>query len=306
MADSRILHRAAGDSEKVAALSDLEYRVWTQYVLAADDFGVMPASAIVIQAHNRNLRQRPTRAIQKALEAVIAAGLVLTFNHQGERYVWQPDWNDWQQIRYPRTTVWPLPEDCNLATKATVKLFSHHSAKAQSDFGNESEMPPTPVRAGAQETLTQTPTPAQTPEGSLRETERLERQKYGPPLVGSPIAHRGHGWCNQRGLCLTANFYAELLGKLGRHREPEFRAWLGSVIDALGDEPVGDDVFDFWRNHFAAWVGTVTTKPSTQKETAGVRLARVGAEYLKGEGIGVQPARPLAPARPQRQIAGGE
>lgn len=144
------------------------------------------------------------------------------------------------------------------------------------------------------------------PEGSLRETERQERQKYGPPLVGSPIAHRGHGWCNQRGLCLTANFYAELLGKLGRHREPEFRAWLGSVIDALGDEPVGDDVFDFWRNHFAAWVGTVTMKPSTQKETAGVRLARVGAEYLKGEGIGVQPARPLASSRPQRQIAGGE
>lgn len=41
------------------------------------------------------------------------------------------------------------------------------------------------------------------------------------------------------------------------------------------------------------------------KDTAGVRLAKVGADYLRGEGITARPERPL-PARPQRQIAGGE
>lgn len=132
-----------------------------------------------------------------------------------------------------------------------------------------------------------------------------ERKRYGPPIVGGPLEHRAHGWCNNRGLCLPANFYAKLLRKLGKHREAEFREWLGSVIDALGDTPVGDNLFDFWENHFTAWVGTVTAKPSTAKETAGVRLQRVGAEYLKGE-VARREARPEVPSRPVSQIAGGE
>lgn len=310
MADSRILHRAAGDSEKVAALSDLEYRVWTQYLLSADDFGVMPASAFVVQGANRNMRQRPTRAIQKALDAVIWAGLVLTFTHQKERYIWQPDWNDWQGIRYPRSTVWPVPSDLSAATKKTRELFDKHAAAVPSDFGNASEIDPTPVRAGGRETLTQTQTPAQTPtpEGSLRETERQERQRYGPPIVGGPLEHRSHGWCNDRGLCLPASLYRELLARLGPKREGEFRVWLGSVIDALGeDESPGDSVFDFWRNHFAAWRGTVTSKPSTQRETQGNRLQRVGDAFMANERARrEQSSPPLPPARPQRQIAGGE
>src|SRR5688572_21636096 len=160
MADSRILHRAAGDSEKVSALSDLEYRVWTQYVLSADDFGVMPASAFIVQSSNRNLRQRPTKAIQKALEAVIATGLVLTFFHQGERYVWQHDWNDWQGIRHPRGTVWPMPVDLSAATKKTADLFRDFHKTFTRDFGNRPEIDPTPAGAGARETLPLTPTPA--------------------------------------------------------------------------------------------------------------------------------------------------
>jgi hypothetical protein len=263
MADTRILHRAAGDSEKIASLSDFEYRVWTQYVLSADDFGVMPALAFVLQADNRALRQKPTRIVQKGLEAVIASGLILAFVHQGERYVWQHDWQDWQSIRYPRATVRPLPNDVRLATPKTIKLFSEHASRVKEHFGDSAETSPIPTGAGGRETLplTQTPTPTQRPV-----SER--RPQFGPPLLGSPLEHRRHGWCNDRGLCLPTVLYRELHGRLGGDQaaDTQLREWLASVIDGLGETVPGETVWDFWRSRFTAWQGSTT--PTTKRATA--------------------------------------
>ena len=140
---------------------------------------------------------------------------------------------------------------------------------------------------------------------SLSTLRASARQQYGPPLMGGPLEHRSHGWCNDRGLCLPAGLYAELLARLPSHRKDEFRPWLESVVDGLGDNAPGDNVFDFWRNHFGAWVGTVTTKPLTGKDTQGNRLAKVGADYIQGE-IARRKERELAAPRPLRQIAEAE
>jgi len=137
------------------------------------------------------------------------------------------------------------------------------------------------------------------------ERDRAERQRYGPPILGAPHEHRSHGWCSER-LCVPAGLHAELLQRLGgQHKRDELRAWFGSVINDLADTPVSDNVFDFWRNRFAEWIVPVTTRmPSMPtKDTAGVRLAKVGADYLRGEGITV-PAVPSV--RPLRQVGGGE
>ncbi len=82
MPADRLLHARLGHSAKVSSLSDLEYRVWTTYVLAADDFGVMRAEAVAFQAAHDGLGGRPAKVIQRSIERLVKVGLVATFAHQ--------------------------------------------------------------------------------------------------------------------------------------------------------------------------------------------------------------------------------
>ncbi len=125
MPADRLLHARLGHSAKVSSLSDLEYRVWTTYVLAADDFGVMRAEAVAFQAAHDALSERPARAIKRSIERLVKAGLVAAFVHQGSRYLYQTDWQDFQRVRYPLRTMHPLPVAAEVSAK-TRHLWSVH------------------------------------------------------------------------------------------------------------------------------------------------------------------------------------
>ena len=125
MPADRLLHARLGHSAKVSSLSDLEYRVWTTYVLGADDFGVMRADAVAFQAAHDALSGRPARAIRGCIERLVKTGLVAAFEHQGSRYLYQADWQDFQRVRYPLRTMHPLPETAAVSAK-TRHLWSVH------------------------------------------------------------------------------------------------------------------------------------------------------------------------------------
>jgi hypothetical protein len=124
----RFLHPLLGHSEKVMLLTDLEYRVWTQYLMSADDFGVMRASAVTLQDDNGYLESKPVKIIQRCLDRLITIGLIAEFGHQGRRHVFQPDWQKWQKVEYPRATLLPIPDSDKLALcdEPTRKLFTLH------------------------------------------------------------------------------------------------------------------------------------------------------------------------------------
>lgn len=128
MPADRFLHPKAGHSDKVTRLSHFEYRVWTQYMLSADDFGVMRATAVKLQADNDALAQAKPALVQAALEKVIVSGLVRVFEHQGRRYVYQHDWQKWQRVEFPRATNEPKPPAESLAAcdDLTQALFAKH------------------------------------------------------------------------------------------------------------------------------------------------------------------------------------
>ena len=140
MPADRLLHARLGHSAKVSSLSDLEYRVWTTYLLGADDFGVMRAAAVAFQAAHDALSQRPAKTIDKCIERLVKTDLVKAFVHQGARYVYQTDWQDFQRVRYPLRTLHPLPATAEVSPR-TRHLWSVHPGGTK--------VPPLPKVAGA-------------------------------------------------------------------------------------------------------------------------------------------------------------
>lgn len=145
MPADRFIHPKLGHSKKVTALTDLEYRVWTQYLLSADDFGVMRCSSIALQADNDALHAKPPRVIQRCLERLIEVGLVAEFDRQGQRFICQLDWHRWQHFNLPRMTNNPAPPTAvlNRCEDGTATLFySHHPELVNGAPTDDVDAPP--------------------------------------------------------------------------------------------------------------------------------------------------------------------
>lgn len=129
MPANRFIHPRLGHSEKVNLLTDLEFRVWIQYMLSADDFGVLRFSAVNIQADNDALHQKTTKAIQRCLDRLVDLKLLVDYEHQGRKYLCQLDWHAWQRFNMPGRTINPAPPEELLVRcdDGTASLFySHH------------------------------------------------------------------------------------------------------------------------------------------------------------------------------------
>lgn len=312
MADTRIVHRAAGQGDRTTLLTDFEYRVWVQYILSADDFGVMLASPLPLQTDSRSLRQRPTAAVQKALERLIEVKLVSTFEHQQDRFVWQPDWQDRQNIRYPRPSVLPVPPPSALgaASGKTQKLFGKRSGvcseKFQSEHGEGA--------VGGQDltttnTDTNTHTGADLPEGVQGEgSGPVWRQSTGRGAHGRPDSlingadQRRHGQhfgpgC-ELGLCLLAAITSDHRARLsksndcgpdGRSREQFYRDTIAAEHHRLdgGGQPCGDTPWEFWNKRFAEWIGVSVNGARTT--TKGNRTVAAGRRVEEAYAAGARP-----------------
>lgn len=143
MPQDRFRSQRAGSSQKLSALTDFEYRVWDQYQLSADDFGIMPCEAIQLQADNMALRapRRTEAEVQEALERFIAIKLVFAYEHQHRRYIVDPKWQHFQRVSYPKQTMNPAPPadvlaQCHVWTQA---LFAQCFGKKSQKFSKPPE-----------------------------------------------------------------------------------------------------------------------------------------------------------------------
>ena len=97
---NRIIKESTFSSEKIAQLSDFEFRLWVGLITQADDAGRGDARPAIIKGRVFPLRDRITvKDIDAALHGLAAKGCVSLYTVGGKPYFWFPTWAAHQRVR---------------------------------------------------------------------------------------------------------------------------------------------------------------------------------------------------------------
>ena len=97
---NRIIKESAFLSDKIAELSDFEFRLWVGLITQADDVGRGDARPAIIKGRIFALRDRTTQKdIDTALRTLAAVGCVSLYTVDGKPYFQFPNWAKHQRVR---------------------------------------------------------------------------------------------------------------------------------------------------------------------------------------------------------------
>lgn len=97
---NRIIKESTFTSDKIASLSDFEFRLWVGLITYVDDAGRGDARPAIIRGRLFALRERVTlKDIDDALHGLAAKGCVSLYTVGGKPYFWFPTWSEHQRIR---------------------------------------------------------------------------------------------------------------------------------------------------------------------------------------------------------------
>lgn len=111
---NRIIKESTFSSEKIAQLSDFEFRLWVGLITQADDAGRGDARAAIIKGRVFPLRDRVTaKDIDTALHGLAAKGCVSLYTVGGKPYFWFPTWAAHQRVRECKPK-YPGPDEADI------------------------------------------------------------------------------------------------------------------------------------------------------------------------------------------------
>lgn len=145
---NRIIKESICTSEKIAALSDFEFRLWVGLITQADDAGRGDARPAIIKGHVFPLRDQVTaKAISAGLHALATVQLVSLYTVGGKPIYWLPGWSEHQRIRDCKPK-YPAPEEADNIPPQTA-ADGGNSPQTAADGGSrgresESESNPNP------------------------------------------------------------------------------------------------------------------------------------------------------------------
>lgn len=97
---NRIIKESICSSEKIASLSDFEFRLWVGLITQADDAGRGDARPAIIKGHVFPFRDRLSiKDIDAALQELAAKGCVALYKVDGKPYFLFPGWVKHQRVR---------------------------------------------------------------------------------------------------------------------------------------------------------------------------------------------------------------
>jgi hypothetical protein len=260
VANHRLIHRKAQRGERSSSLSHLGFRVWVQYQLTADDYGVCPAAAAKFQGDNPALAKETQKRIQGEIENLIRVGLCGVFQDGSQRYLYQADWQDFQKIEWPTETSYPQIPQLELAkcSESTRRLLAKKSAKSRGDSSEPTRARNANANAGADanaDANANAPAPMIGVQG---------RGAFEPGTL--PRDHARHALCGTRfRLCLSYQSFASLEAKYGGSKDESRTAleqFVAYVETLVGDGAIGDHLWLL--NHFENWlvsIGRVAPAP---------------------------------------------
>ena len=112
---NRIIHESAFTSEKIAALTDFEFRLWVGLITLADDLGRGDARPAIVRGRLFPFHEMLTnRAVERALDALERLGCIERYTVRGKPYFRFPHWEEHQRVRNVRPK-YPGPEEADAA-----------------------------------------------------------------------------------------------------------------------------------------------------------------------------------------------
>lgn len=118
---NRIIKETICTSEKLAQITDFEFRLWIALILLADDYGRGDARAAIIKGRAFPLRDRlANKDIESSLVNLAAVGCVDLYNVDGRPYYQFPNWGQHQRIQQKKSKFPAPPAKNNSMQKVTV------------------------------------------------------------------------------------------------------------------------------------------------------------------------------------------
>lgn len=196
---NRIIKESICSSEKLAALSDFEFRLWVGLITQADDAGRGDARPAIIKGHIFPFRERLSiKDIDAALQELAAKGCVALYKVDGKPYFLFPGWVKHQRVRDCKPKFPEPPENGALDTFAA-------------DCG---ELPQVAADCGYN--------PIQS-ESESNPKEEVRAARFTPPTVDEV-----RDYCRERGNTVDAerfvDFYAAKGWMVGKNRMKDWKA----------------------------------------------------------------------------------
>ena len=116
---NRIIKESLCSSEKIASLSDFEFRLWVGLITQVDDAGRGDARPAIIKGRVFPFMERLSiKDIDAALQALAAKGCVSLYTVDGKPYFLFPGWVKHQRVRDCKPKYPEPPENINLPQSA--------------------------------------------------------------------------------------------------------------------------------------------------------------------------------------------
>lgn len=137
---NRIIKESLCSSEKIASLSDFEFRLWVGLITQVDDAGRGDARPAIIKGRVFPFRERLSiKDIDAALQDLAAKGCVSLYTVNGKPYFLFPGWVKHQRVRDCKPKYPEPPENLNLPqSAASCGELPQSAALIQSESESES------------------------------------------------------------------------------------------------------------------------------------------------------------------------